>query len=220
MDFSMGKLLIMGFVTILIGVVLISPIGDDVALTRVGSRRVNNETISLSTIVGTSTNESNTLVANTTTLANNLLVALTALRNETAEIVTTECNVTLPTGVLVCNDTGSATIYADYTYNAFRTGKTANDEVLSLDNCYNVTMQPILVDTHCNITLSSGDVKIEYDNVTTGNAHLNYTYEPDTYVQSATARSLLSLTILFFALAVMIVGAGMVIAGFKQGGIL
>ncbi|KKK96905.1 hypothetical protein LCGC14_2658080 [marine sediment metagenome] len=83
-------------------------------------------------------------------------------------------------------------------------------------NCYNTTnMEEIVVGTHCNATLSSGDIKVEYDNFTTSNAQLNYTYEPDTYVQSATARSLLSLTILFFALAVLIglIGMFMIMSG-------
>ena len=142
-----GKLLISGFIVILLGVILITPIGDDIELAKVGSRGIVNESVTISGGLGT----------------------------------------------------------------------LANDQLIAFSSCTNSTANLIAVGD-CNVTLITGEVSVTPANFTGNQALFNYTYTPDGYVRSATARTLISLTPLFFALAVMAVGAGLVVAGLKQGG--
>lgn len=214
------KLLMSAFIVILLGVVLIQPIGDDVELAKIGSRTVLNESVSLSITTTDVANETNTLVANTTTLTNNYLTAITELRNITSEVVTTFCNATLTTGVLVCNETGSATIYAQYTFNDYSTGSLTYDELNSFDACRNSTMSDILAGTHCNVTLATGAVKVTYDNFTDNLAYIDYKYEPDTYVHSSAARTLLTILVLFFAIAILAIGIGFTVKSLKDSGVM
>ena len=145
-----GKLLFAAFITILLGVVLIRPIGDDIELAKVSSIRIGNESVTISGGIGT----------------------------------------------------------------------LANDELITFDVCLNSTQDAILIGTHCNITLSTGIVIVNPTNFTDSLAYANYTYEPDTYVHSSTARVLLTQTRLFFALAVLLVGVGFAYAAFKQSGVM
>lgn len=221
-----GKLLISAFIAILIGVVLIQPIGDDIELAKIGSRTILNESVALTITTVSVVNETVTLSAadtpSTGTLANNYLTTLTALRNETGENLLGFCNMTLATGALSCNATNSTTCYADYTYNDHSTGQlsTDQDEWISFDACRNSTMIAILADTHCNVTLATGAVRTEYDNFTDDLAYIDYKYEPDTYVHSSAARVLLTQTRLFFAIAIILVGIGFAVASFKQSGVM
>jgi len=134
------NLLIFGFIAIVLGIILTSTL----------SNSTHEATDLLSTV-----NESHTFshvinVVNSTTTLSNVadIVSFDALRNETSEDISTFCNVTLSTGVLNCNHTGSETCYADYTWGR------------------------------------------------------------DGYVSNSTARSLIRLIILFFALAVALIGVG------------
>ncbi|KKN26857.1 hypothetical protein LCGC14_0870620 [marine sediment metagenome] len=97
------KLLIMGFVTIIIGLVLIQVIADDVERVKIATIPIVNESLASGTTI---------------TLANDELTIFSGLRNLTTQnIVITQCNSTLATGVLVCNSTKlESTVNADYTY--------------------------------------------------------------------------------------------------------
>ena len=143
------SLLISAFIVIILGVVLIVPIGDDVELVKTASYSRENETVTLSSVG-----------ASTGTLEKDALLSFDALRNETSETLTSFCNVTLSTGALKCNATGSTISYADYVY------------------------------------------------------------ESDTpYVRGATTKTLITLVILFFAIAILAVGLGFVVKAFKDAGV-
>jgi len=93
---------------IIIAVVVISLLIAVTTSTQQGQTitSINNETVTLSSVN-----------ASTGKLANDDLTAIPTLRNETSESLYSEfCNVTLSTGDLSCNATGSLTCYADYTY--------------------------------------------------------------------------------------------------------
>ena len=143
-----GKLLISGFIAILIGVVLITPIGNDIENVKISSRTLLNESVTISSGLGTLT----------------------------------------------------------------------FDELISFDSCRNSSMDNIFSGGDCNVTTATGEVSVTPANFSDGLAFIGYTYEPDSYVHSGTARTLISLTTLFFAIAIMTVGAGLVFAGLKQGG--
>lgn len=220
---TQGKILTLlfsAFIVILLGVVLIQPIADDIETVKASSYDIINESVTLSVTTRDIANETHTLVANETTLSNNYLTALTGLRNITSEDITGYCNITLITGALKCNETFDATIYADYTYNDFSTGTLAHDELASFDACRNSTMTAILAGTNCNVTLINGAVKVTYDNFTDDLAYIDYKYDTDTYVRSGAARTLLTLIILLFAIAILTVGVGFAIAAFKQSGVM
>lgn len=147
---TQGKLLFMAFFTLLIGIVLIQPIADDIESVKVGSIRVGNESVTISSGTGTLT----------------------------------------------------------------------NDEVIGLDVCLNSTMTSILINTHCNVTLATGVITVNPNNFTDSLVFANYTYEPDTFVESSVARVLLTQTRLFFAIAILLVGIGFAVAAFKQSGVM
>jgi len=218
---TQGKLLFMAFFTILLGVVLIQPIGDDIELAKLSSITVTNETLSFTTVTTDISNESQTNTENSTASANytltyNNLTAFTELRNQSATVVNGLCNVTLSSGTLYCNETNSTNLFSDYTYVSGRTETLANDEIISLDAIRNATSPSSSMLGHCNITLSTGSLICNNTHYYTG--YCDYKYEPDTYVHSSTARVLLTNTSLFFAIAVLLVGIGFAIAAFKQSG--
>ncbi len=218
-------LLFTAFIVLLLGVVLIQPIGDDVELVKVSSRTILNESVALTATTADVVNETVTLAGNTTgTLANNYLTTLTTLWNISGADLLGECNITLSTGGLVCNNTNSegGLANASYTYNDHSTGQlsTNQDEWLSFDACRNSAMTAILIGTDCNVTIATGAVRTEYDNFTDDLAYIDYKYEPDTYVHSGTARILITLTVLFFAIAILAMGIGFAIKSFKEGGVM
>lgn len=203
---NIGKLLITAFIVIILGLALIQPLADDVESVKISSINVSNESVSLSVTTTTITNESNTLEGNATNLTFDYVSSITELRNFSSEIITGFCNVTLVTGRLVCNGTGNQTIFADYVFNDYSIGTLANDELNSLDVCRNSSMDTISVNNDCNVTLTTGIIRVNYANFTDGSAFINYRYVPDNYVRSAAARTLLTLTILFFAIGIITVG--------------
>ncbi len=223
-----GKLIISGFVVILIGVILIQPIGDDIERLSVSSFNVSNETVALSNTLEIIVNESvainndsstDTGIVNGT-LANNNITVLTALRNWSSENLLGFCNVTLGTGFLQCNITGNTTLFADYTHVYGKTGALSRsfDEWISLDFFRNATTYEILHPGFCNFTISDGSISC--NNTRSFSALADYQYQSDNFVRDSTTRTLLRLTTLFFAIAVMALGAGMVIQGFRMSGLM
>ena len=102
---TQGKLLLSSFMAILIGIVLIQPIGDDIELLKVSSRTITNESIAISSGAGT--------------LANDEGISFDACRN-TSDIMTanTLCNVTLATGIVAVDPTNfsDGLAFIDYKY--------------------------------------------------------------------------------------------------------
>ena len=144
------NLLISAFIVIILGVVLIGPIGDDVELVKTSSYDAANETVTLSAAH----------TASTGTLTNDKLISLSALRNETSDNIIGHCNITLVTGGLKCNATNSTTAYADYIW------------------------------------------------------------ESNTpYIRGATTKTLITLVILFFAIAILAIGLGFAVKAFKDAGV-
>ena len=96
------------------------------------------------------------------------------------------------------------------------TGTLNNDELLTFDACRNSSMNAILIDTNCNVTLTTGVVSANAANFSDSLVFIDYTYTPDTYVRDSTARTLITLVILFFAIAILAVGLGFVMKSFKD----
>ena len=100
-------------------------------------------------------------------------------------------------------------------------GTLANDELISFDACRNSSMISIpTTGNYCNVTLTSGAVSVNPANFTDNLAFIGYTYEPDTYVHSSAARTILTLTILFFALFILAIGVGYAWKSLKEGGVI
>ena len=143
-------LLFSAFIVIILGAVLIQPIGDGVELTKVSSMNVSNESVTLSSGLGT--------------LANDELSAFKGCRNSTGGIAT--------------------------------------------------------IDLACNITLATGEIKVALENFSDSLAYVDYRYEPDTYVSNSASRTLITLTVLFFVIAILAVGIGFAVKSFKEGGVM
>ncbi len=215
------KLLFSAFIIILLGVVLIQPIADDIEKVKTGSITVLNETLNFVSVTAVISNESQANIGNETipstyTTTFDDLTVITEIRNESATIVTSDCNETLLSGVFNCNATNSTNLFFDYTYISGRTDTLANDELISLDALRNITSENIL--GFCNVTLASGDLVCNNTYSATGFA--DYKYTPDNFVRSSTARTLLTLTILFFALFVLAMGIIFTVRSFKDGKIM
>ena len=215
------NLLISAFIVIILGVVLIVPIGDDVEKVKISSVLVNNETLTFSSLTTIISNESQTNTGNSTvganyTLSFDDLTTITEIRNQSAIVVTADCNATLSSGIFVCNATNSTNLFFDYTYISGRTDTLANDEIIIINTLKNITSKDITSD--CNVTLSTGNIICNNIHSSTGFA--NYSYIPDTFVRSSTARTLITLVILFFAIAILTVGLGFVMKSFKDAGVL
>lgn len=145
-----GNYIIGAFIAILLGTALIQTVANDVELAKVGSRNVSNESVTLSSGLGT--------------LANNELISVGVCRNSTNDVITDPyCNVTLATGAVV----------------------------------------------------TSGTL-----NFTDGAAYINYLYQPDTYVSSSSARTIITLVVLFFALGIVAIAIGLAVKSFREGKIM
>lgn len=82
---------------------------------------------------------------------------------------------------------------------------TGNDDVVSIQAFWNNTPFIVTVtDADINFTQASGIVLTNVS-VADGSYFINYTYQPDTFVDDPTSRTILNATIiLFFALAILI----------------
>ena len=217
------KLLMSAFVVILIGVALIQPIADEIEQVKTRSINPLNETLTLSGVTGTIVNESLTMTNGTAhnltgTLVNDQLLGFTEIRNTSMQDVTGACNITLISGAIACNFTGyPADLFFDYTYTGSRTGTLANtDEILSLDALRNITSENIL--GFCNFTISTGGLVC--NNTKSATAYADYQYDTDQYVRSGSARTILTLTVLFFALFILTIGVGFTWKALKESGII
>jgi len=219
---TQGKLLISAFIVILLGIVLIQPIADDVEEVSVYSIVVTNETVALSNVLATVSNE--TLILYNSSYGNLTyfnISSITEIRNMSSDVITTaECNITLATGAVKCNVTvtdDSNVTYWDYIYVSGNIGTLANtDEILSLDALRNESSTDIT--GWCNFTISTGGLACNNTGSFTGYA--DYQYDTDLYVRSRAARTILNLTILFFALFVLVIAAGFTWKALKEAGVI
>ena len=111
------------------------------------------------------------------------------------------------------------------------TGSTANDDLTSLTFFGNATINTdlagITIDTEVNFT-KAGTIIVSQDlNISVGSGHFNGSFAGGSYnvsyinqgvnfVANTTARTLVKLTILFFAIAIMFVGVLIVKKGFAE----
>ncbi len=214
------KLLMSAFIVIILGVVLIVPIGDDVEKVKISSVLVNNETLTFSSLTTIISNESQANTGNgslgaTYTLSFDDLTAITEIRNQSATIITSDCNATLSSAIFSCNATNSTNLFFDYTYISGRTDTLANDEIITINTLKNITSEDIT--SACNVTLSTGNIICNNTHSSTGFA--KYTYTPDNFVRGSTSKTLITLVILFFAIAILAVSLGFVMKSFKDAGV-
>ena len=218
---NQSKLLFSAFVVIIIGISLIQPISDDIEQVSTYSNIIINESVTLSNVLVSVVNESIVLTDGVTgTLANTNVSVVTEVRNETSNIITTSCNVTDSTGGILCAaeaTNASNQTYFDYTYVTGKTGTLLNtDEIFSLDALRNITSDDLI--GACNFTIRTGGLVC--NNTLSFLAYADYQYDTDQYVSSGAARTLLTLTTLFFALAILAIGVGYAWKSFKEGGVI
>jgi len=72
----------------------------------------------------------------------------------------------------------------------------------------------------CNVTLSSGYVKCNATAFIGATGFIDYTYNPPMYVKNGTARSLLSLLNIFFALGVLSLSVALAYSALKDMGMI
>ncbi len=195
------------FVLLILGTILLGVIADDIESVSESTVTVANETLSFTTITTDVVNEAIIMTNGTIhNLTGNLtfidLTAITEIRNISAQIVTGDCNVTLDSGFVGCNFTGyPAQLFFDYTYISGRSETLDNDEVTTINFITNASLASPDLTGFCNVTLSSGTLLCNNTMNSAGN--IGYAYTPDNFVRGSAARSILRLTVLFFALFIL-----------------
>lgn len=99
------------------------------------------------------------------------------------------------------------------TYTSAATITLSHDELIKFTEMRNQTATE--VNGLCNSTLSTGILTCNTTSST--NLYTDYTYEADNYLRSATERSILSISTLFFALAVFAIGLAFALKSLRSG---
>lgn len=217
--------LIMGFVTILIGLVLIAALADDISRLN-DIHTATNESIDMTETTNTITNESITLTAGAGTTANTSVLTLISFGNASVNTDGNGVDIGLSVniskdGTLSLNGTFGAGVHnISYTYSSSGTAQTSETSAVTGvtffgNNTNSTHFASINVNEDVNIT-SLGVVSIDTLAFDAGNYNITYTYEDDLYVANTTARTLVALTNLFYALAILGIGVVMVMKGFKD----
>lgn len=215
------KFMLWSFILILIGVVLIDALATEIEYVKTTARTIENESISLTNATTNAINETVTMAlaqANVSKLRNGTTAfydvnSLSNIQNYSGANVTAYCNFTLSTGVLWCNAlaTNGSSITVNYTYVSGKTGTTAFDDINSVTAIRNVTQGTIT--GACNVTTSSGAMSC--NNTRGVTAYIDYQYDLDNRLDDATSRTILSTTLIFFAVAILLLGIAFGYKGVK-----
>ncbi len=216
-------LLISAFMVLLLGVVLIRPIADDINQVTTSSYTVTNETLSFVDLTTGIISET-VILANTSglnltgNLVNDNITAVATLTNSTGGDRINECNVTFRSGGIVCNFTEyPADVILNYTFVSGKTETLDNDDLTVFSAIRNITDEDLI--DECNVTLSTGALVCNNTHSNIGFA--DYSYETNTaFVRSSATRTLLTIVVLFFAIAVLTVGIGFAIKALKDGDLI
>ncbi len=222
-----GKLL-MGFVLILIGTVLFSQLADNI-FAAVTLKGVINETMAVSTTPNTILREDIVITSGLGNTNNLSVVNVTFFGNLTHNTslptinVTSEVNFTKD-GVISVSGLNftDGTYNISYVYLSDGTGNTANEDVVSVTDFGNSTISTddigIAIGSEVNFT-KAGVITFNTLNFTDGNVNITYDFEGTEYVTNATARVLLPIINIFFALAVFLIGVMVAWSGLKGMGL-
>jgi len=219
-----------GFITILVGIILLSALADSIELATTTSAKTN-ESIDITSTTNTVLNESVTTSSGITTTGNISVHTITFFGNDTVNTdhetinISSEVNYTKDGVVTVSqlnfSDAGPYNI--SYTYRSDATGSTAEDDLLTVDYFGASNMSTldigISVGSEVNFT-TAGVITVKTLNFSDRNYNISYTYESDEYVKNETARTLIPITEIFYAIAILVAGVIMVFTGFKGMGIL
>jgi len=112
----------------------------------------------------------------TGTFAQVPIISVTNIRNSSGESITTDCNVTINTGAISCNETRVTNdTIANYTFAQFLTGNTTQNYLTSLTMLRNSTGVNGSVVKDCNMTLATGTLYCNHSFVDS-KLVANYTY--------------------------------------------
>ena len=215
-DNGLGNLL-MGFILILVGVVLIGTIADSIKA-NITLEDKPNESITISSTDHIITEEIIEIISGAGQTGNISLSNVTYFGNITINTsvtgisVNTEVNWTVKGGILVSqlNFSSDDNYTISYIYTTDGIGATVEDDLTALNWFGNGTIHTglatISINTDVNWT-EAGVITVNTLNFSDSSLYnISYTYEGDGYVTNTTARVLLPLVTLFFAIAVMLIG--------------
>ena len=91
------------------------------------------------------------------------------------------------------------------------------DELTAFDALRNTTAADVIGE--CNVTLGTGTLQC---NATTSDStwYADYTYTPDIYVRDRATRTIITLVVIFFALAILALAIGYAWKSLKSGGVI
>ena len=213
---KIGILLIF-FMTILIGIILLSSLSDSIYLATTISGYANESIAMSSGTAETATNESITMTSQEGTVANCGVIAITFFGNGTnsshlaSVAIGTQVNITgFDQGILVSatHFPGDGDYNISYTYSD-RAGSTAQDDLTTVTFFGNGTnsshLASVAIGTQVNWT-KAGAITASSCHFSDGTYNISYNYEGDEYITNITAQTLIILIKLFFAIAIIIVG--------------
>lgn len=217
------KPLILLLVVALVGIVFVREIADSqVEATTLSS--VSNESVTISSSVGTVNNETGTLTGRRFVLSRDSIVNVTFFGNNTNNTnmpevrFGTEVNFTRAGVITVSGSpdkfTGAGPYNASYTFTTNVTGEVTNNDVTAIVFFGNGTINTnaatnsdtIRIGTEVNVTKATGVLALAPSNFSNGNYNVSYNYEGALYVSDSKSHVLLKLLALFFAIALVAFG--------------
>ena len=208
-------LILTAFMTLLVGIILLSNVSNNLyAATTLSAN--TDEDITISTTTTTVTRETINITSDTGNTTFTPVMSVTFFGNMTINTTDLGVNITLHVnwtqrGVITVQGVNftDGDYNISYTYISSGTGTTEQDDIVSVSYFGNRTMNTTIsgmdIDDEVNWT-EAGAITTNPWNFTAGNYNITYDYEDDEYVVNATARTLINMIEIFFAIAVMLVG--------------
>ena len=206
-----------GFIALILGLILIGVVADTIS-TLDDIVNVVNESITVSSTSNAVVNQSITMSSNSGTTGNGSVYILSFFGNATNSShlasVTLGLHVNITRDGVVVTDNqrfAASGIYnISYTFTTDGIGTTSvTEDVTSLDFFGNATISThitgIAIGAEANLS-SKGNLRVSTYNFTDGTYNVSYTHEGVNFVANKTARTLINLIIIFFALAILAIG--------------
>lgn len=196
------KLLMFGFITLLIGIVLASTISDEVASTSDDEFNTSYETIAISSARQTITENIAINSSGTGMTARPAVTSLVVFGNSTLNTSSVGAvNFTYPGLITAAANFSGGNYNITYIVATNSAGTTSYDDVISLSYFGNKTLNTshagIAINSQVNYT-STGAVSVTAANFTDGNYEVSYSHYGSNYIADSTVRVILGLIPLFF----------------------
>lgn len=230
------RMIVSGFITILLGVVLLGVVANNTFL-NTNLNQKENETITISGTVTTYINETINITSFTGITTRAPIVGVSFFGNATNATtnpaanskpnISIDVNFTRDGVIRISgahfDNSASSTYNITYEVLSATAADVINEQVLAVSSFQNVSIGTQIVGITINDDINftkAGRITVSPFNFSGGPYNITYSYGGDNYIEDSTARVFINLIPLFFAIGVVLAGIGMVYAGFREAGLL